>query len=342
MTNPIAEQLSRKLSQVTALLAKADSTEFPDEAKLFRAKAQELMQKYRIEEEDLIAVDPLSIQPEFLLIELCKITNPFEQSYLNLFYYVATHSEVEVAFKRNWKTGVLQAHVIGYPGDLRQVEYLFNSARLVFGERLEPQIKPELDEATNIYRLRQAGIERQRVARMIWGEEIGRKSAAHAKVGKIYKAECERRGESIALDGKGISLKDFRAAYAREFVWKVDERLRDARDAFDGTHGAVTLHGRKERVMEAFYTRFPEYRPSTEVVVAKDAPKAKQAKPRKRTKADMERSYRMYHSPAALAGGSAGKSAAEEVELKRQPRQAKLQEPESTSPAGMMKEISNW
>lgn len=342
----MARNIDSILKVVTGLLAKAEASKFPEEAKTLREKAQEMMQKYRLEEEQLIAQDPGSIEPILVEFPICKLDSPFRSEYLNLMWYIAGHSDVLATYKGDWHgTRMVIAQAVGYEGDARQTEFLFNAVKLAFAESLEPQIDSALSEAVNIYRLRQAGIERQRIARMMWGEEIGSKSSAHAKVGKIYKAECERRGEAILLDGRGISLNVFKESYAREFVWRIVDRLRDARDAVDGTFGAVTLAGRKERVQEAFWTHFPKLRPEpkTEVAVPEKAPAKKKApKPRRISAAAIERENRRYHSAAAQAGGSAGRDAADTVELTRQPRQGKLEDDFQAEVQEMRSQIGSW
>lgn len=309
------ETLEKMLGRVTALLAKADSTEFLNEEAALRSKAHELMQKYRIAEEDLIAEDATSVMPEYAEFEFCSTHNPFRMDYLRMLFHIADHCGVMTAYSTNWHTGDITVMAVGYSGDLRMLSWLLNATRLVFKERLEPEVRADLSEAENVYRLRAAGIERQRVARLIWGEEIGRKASAHARVGKIYKDECERRGEYVALDGKGLSLKGFRAAYAAEFVRVISFRLWEARQGTETTQGAIQLHGRSERISDAFYTRFPSLRPDDLPVLKED--RSKPTKPRPMTKAEEKALYNQLHSPAAVAGKHAGRAAAEEVEIAR-------------------------
>lgn len=319
--------LEKILAKVTAMLAKADSTEFPEEAKAFRAKAEQFMRQYRIEEEDLIASDQVSIEPEWMEMDICGRHNPFKNRYLNLIFAAAEHAGVQAVWGTDWKTDQIRISMCGYSGDLRMAAFLFNAARLVFKERLEPKVNPALSDEENIYRLRQSGIDRQRVAKMLWGEEEGGKHSAHAKVGRIYKQECERRGEIIALDGRGINLTEFKEAYARNFTGEFDSRLREARSGVDVAFGAVTLHGREERVKEVFYTRYPTLRPVPLPDVPEQAVEpSKPQKVRRWTKADEARYVRKYESAAAQAGQAAGKAAAAEVQIDRTPRARRLGE----------------
>lgn len=322
--------LEKILAKVTALLAKADATTFPEEAKAFRAKAEEFMRKYRIAEEDLIASDQTNISPEWMDFDVCSRHNTFKDKYLQIIFAVADHVGARAIWMTDWKTGQIRVAMCGYSGDLRMAAWLFNAARLVFKERLEPEVNPDLSEAENIYRLRQAGIERQRVARMLWGEEVGAKASAHGKVGRIYKEECARRGEPVALDGRGISLTDFRDSYARNFTNEFYRRLWEARQGADVAVGAMNLHGREERVAEAYYARYPHLRPKPKTDVENtDTKPARPVKERKWTAADEKRWYRATNSLAARAGQAAGVSAAREVEIDRTPRAQRLTDGES-------------
>jgi hypothetical protein len=58
------ERRAKKLAQVRMLLAKADSTKFPDEADTFRAKADELMAQYAIEAFEVTGHDDEHRRPE--------------------------------------------------------------------------------------------------------------------------------------------------------------------------------------------------------------------------------------------------------------------------------------
>lgn len=332
MTQPATAGM---LSKVMGLLNKADSTDFPEEAAALRAKAHELMQKYRLAEEELIAVDPTSVLPQWVEVTVCLAGSKFSQSYLNLAYYAAQHAGVRYMFNYTRLPSGEYANVLhacGYEGDLRMLEWVYASMRAVFQERLEPAVNATLSDAENIYRLRSAGITRQEVSAQVWGIET---HASLSKVGAIYKAECARRGEVAALDGRGISAAQYRTAYAANFVWEMSDRLRRARDASDGTAGALVFHGRTERVDEAFYERFDYMRPTPKTEVA-EVPEEKtpaQVKAEEKAAAKRERAAerrfqrgptqkelaarRARTSAASQAGQRAGEAAARQVELDR-------------------------
>lgn len=325
------------LSKVRALLDLAESEEalgHTEAAATMRAKAEALMVKFRIDQEELIAQDRTgtSVKPVQVAVDLARYPSEYHQAYINLFHVVARHTGCRVAYRLTHQDGkgyVYTGYTVGYEEDVRYAEMIYTAARLVFSERLEPQVQPHLSEQENVYRLRSAGIERVRIADMVWGN---RDKANLAKVGRLYKAECAKRGEEPALSGRGVTGKVYREQYAQEFPWALDARLRRARDAAGTMGGSMVLHGRAERVDEAFYELYPEYkpRPAVEQATTEQCERCAAAKKRKNdeaatcrdhkpyteTAADRARMRRLY-SPTAMAGRSAGAAAAAYVQIDR-------------------------
>lgn len=315
------------LAKIRGLIAKAESTEFPEEAATYREAAEKLIRKYRVEQEQLLetGVTRLSEVPIQITISLCPASSDFVQQYYWVWIDVAGHTEV--MYHQTWgadpETGVysLLIQVVGFEMDVKYAEMLFTSAQLVFQENLEPKVRPELDDQANAYRLRKAGLPRNRVAQMMWGSAVTgpEASAPAAKVAKLYKAECEARGENAAVSGREINAGTYRQAYASGFRTTLARRLRMAQDGADRDGGALVLGNRSALVKEAFFTAFPQYRPvpKTEAPVEKkaDSKPAKASKVRGWTKADQARHDRLHYSTAALAGRGAGEVAAREVDL---------------------------
>lgn len=323
------------LGKVRALLDTAESLRAQGNeaaADTYEAKAKALRDKYALEEEQLIAKEPTSVLPVYEAIAVVLAGSKFQQEYVNMFYYVAKHAGVRATFGWEHTPGqgyTVTAHCVGYESDLRYAELIYTNARIVFAEKLDPKVLPHLSEQANVYRLRAAGIERVRVADMVWGS---RDKANLAKVGRLYKAECKARGEEALLSGRGVTGAVYRDQYATEFTWTLDRRLRRAQDAAGQFGGGMVLHGRQERVDEAFYERYPNLRPKPAIEQATeqecerckaakkrkgdDAATCKDHKPWKPTKADIARSDR-YYSAAAQRGRQAGAAAAAHVELNR-------------------------
>lgn len=304
--------------KIRALLDKAESTTFEAEAATYRAKAEELMRKYQVEEEQLIAKDPQALLPTH---QAMKVTDSreFGNQYFSMLWFIVEHMGAKC--RASWvydpelRHSVIQATLVGYESDMRMVEVLFTSARMAFSEHLEPTKDPTLTDQVNAYRMRRAGLERNKIARLLWGSAAD-DGTAHGKVAALYKAECLDRGEKPALSGRGVNAALYRKEYAEAFVHRMWSRLKRARDAADRQGGLPQLAGREERVQEAFYTLFPEERPmpttaSTEIT---ERPKSKKARPHRITKAEM-REYDRRNRPEARAARGAGSQAADTVKI---------------------------
>ena len=338
MTEPMTAKLDTIMRRVGKLLAVADDAATgPEMAATYRAKAEAMMAEYRLAEEDLIAQDQFSILPiskDFILIDR---RSEFGQSYANMWFYIAEHCGLRTrtmwVYKGNGEYD-LKAETVGYASDLRYAEFLWNAVRLVFGAKLEPSVDRSLSDQENVYNLRSAGLERFRIATLMWGEAT---HSANAKVTRLYAAACAVRGEDAAVAGRSVSAKDYREVYAREFTIRLYYRLREARDAAGEMGGGLVLHGRKERVAEAFYVRFPAYRPEPTSERSESTPcgdcaktkhesgKCRAHRPRKMTKAERAKIDRLHYSETAQRARVAGEAAADAVQLERVARTGRME-----------------
>ena len=301
------------MAKIQKLINKADNTDNPHEATLFRTHAEELLRKYRLQEEDLIAQDATAAEPIMHSFLMHSYSSRVGQGYRDLASMIAFHTGcISVA---SYKGDGVWMNFVGYEGDVRAAEIMYASAVLVFQARIDPKVNPSLSDEENCYVLRSAGLLRREVAIMVFGDNT---PALRSKVQRHYVAACKARNEQPQVEG-GVNAKDYRVAYADGFNNGLRRALWEARDAADSTGGALVLHGRAERVQEAVYRFFPNLRPSDEPAVPE-----KDVKPYKPTKKDQERVYRRYNSPAARAGNRAGRAAATEVELDRAPRARRI------------------
>jgi hypothetical protein len=110
----------RMLSRIRALLAKAESTEFAQEAEALSGRAQELMAKYSIDHALLAAETG---QPETPGGRRIAVDNPYEAPKATLLQTVAQANRCRVVWSR--ELGLVT--VIGFPADLDAVELLFTS-----------------------------------------------------------------------------------------------------------------------------------------------------------------------------------------------------------------------
>jgi len=110
----------RLLGKIRALLAKAESTEFAEEAEALSARAQELMAKYSIDHALLAAESGHAEEPCGRRI---AVDNPYEAPKASLLQTVAQANRCRVI----WSKELGLVTVIGFPADLDAVELLFTS-----------------------------------------------------------------------------------------------------------------------------------------------------------------------------------------------------------------------
>lgn len=136
-TAPPADLDQRILDRVRALLAKAESTDFPEEAEAFTAKAQELMARHRIDHALLIAATGEREQP---ITRRVGIDNPYEAPKTLLLQVVAAANSCRAVWSKRFGF----SSVVGFPADLESTELLFTSL-LVQATRAMTQAKPSTD-----------------------------------------------------------------------------------------------------------------------------------------------------------------------------------------------------
>lgn len=315
------------LSMIQALLAKAERTDNENEKGAYWAKAHELMRKYSVDQEEALATGVgAEIKPIRSDLQVTFRRTEMREWYGQILSAITRHTGVRLAF--NYPGGgLVGATIVGYEGDVRYTEFLWSAAQMMFSTKIDPVWDDSRTESENIFFLRNAGIERRKIADTAWGN--GNTPAARNKVQRMYLKECAIRGEDARAAGLGHNTEVYREAYADAFYHTLNNRMRAARDAVDRISGAVELGGRTDRVNEAFYTIFPEYRPQprstdVEVVMTCDdckktrhsSGKCKHHRPRAWTMKDEAAYRRRTSSASAHAGQHAGQHAAEGVILR--------------------------
>lgn len=318
MTSIDSAKLDKMMRQIKQMLVLADHPNTPEhEADLARANAERLMQKYRIEESELIESGALAseaVTPGVQDIHVAPWTSEFYNTYWSILHYIADHCGVRMAQTTTAYldgVGYLTASLVGYEADLRYADVLFTNAKILFAERMEPKPLDSLSDEDNVYRMRSAGMERIRIARLLG---YGDTTSATAKVTRLYKKACEARGEHAVLTGKGNSVTAFREAYSLAFVSELANRLWTARNAVESDSKAMVLVGRKEAVDEAFYKRFPHLRPIPADRAIGENAKSKKVRQYRTTQADLKRMERLSGA-MGQAGRQAGRKAASEVSI---------------------------
>jgi hypothetical protein len=110
----------RMLNRIRALLAKAESTEFPEEAEAFTAKAQELIARHSIDAALLAATGATREEPAGCRI---GIDRPYPEAKSSLLHHVASANRCRTV----WCPEFAVTTVFGFDADLRAVEMLYTS-----------------------------------------------------------------------------------------------------------------------------------------------------------------------------------------------------------------------
>ncbi|WP_241831687.1 DUF2786 domain-containing protein [Parafrankia soli] len=108
------------LDKVRALLAKAESTSFAEEAEALTAKAQQLMARHSIDEALLAAQRTATVEP---IGRRIGIDNPYEAAKAILLNVIAGANRCHAV----WAKHLGSSTVVGYPSDIDAVELLYTS-----------------------------------------------------------------------------------------------------------------------------------------------------------------------------------------------------------------------
>lgn len=110
----------KTLTRIRALLTKAESTDFPDEADAFTAKAQDLMTRHSI---DVAMLAARAHTPSGVTARRVLIDDPYASAKVQLLDAVTRANDVRVV----WQDNVGMATTVGHPDDLELVELVFTS-----------------------------------------------------------------------------------------------------------------------------------------------------------------------------------------------------------------------
>lgn len=243
MTNT---KTAKILEKVRALLAKADSTTFPEEAETFRAAADRLMTTYAIEQWQVAkAQDGVNARPA---PEVRKfnfdwwVTSDRRSELFSLFSNTALHCRCVVAIRAGYESnrdGGFEIPVIGLSSDLDFMDLLFTHLMLQMGKQLEPKPIATVGLDENAYLLRAAGMQRSRAAKLLYDygllgpNDIPYSSLTASKEKSMrsrVRVAGERWAKANGLDSTtSVTPTVHQRSFAMGFVREVSNRMSDMR-----------------------------------------------------------------------------------------------------------------
>jgi hypothetical protein len=162
----MTENFDKMLEKVRALLAKADSTEFAGEADVFRAKADELMTRYAIEQWQLDQANTKRSQSSKPIREDWDLAIWSDSKFRNDLYWMlsslATHCRCVVGH-RGVSFGSRKMPMYGLKSDLNWLNMLYTTVALEVARRLDPAVNPNGEPGEEVFKQRQAGIDWPRI-----------------------------------------------------------------------------------------------------------------------------------------------------------------------------------
>lgn len=260
------------LDKVRALWASSEDESYPEEVRAqYRTKAEALMFLHRITLAEARQAGHNLDVPQWRTLFVCMADSSYQGSYKAFVSSLVRHCGTRGVFELTEDAAgklVWNLEVVGYTNDLNYLELLFTSCVMAFSGKLEPKWDPSLALEENVYRMRSAGMERGRIARMAWPETYKKFPAGHVhkalniRVTAIFKEMCDKYGDDPSvLLGRGNSVAVFRKSYAEAFVEELWSRLYRMRMARGAEDKAVVLKVDADSVDEAFYQRYPRLRP---------------------------------------------------------------------------------
>jgi len=260
------------LERVRELIAHADSTPYSAEADTFRAKAQELMDKFLIEEWELAQ----ETKDTSLLNPVRKDANigwwmesghrDTKQALFNMYAACARHCNVAMApekshYEYSGETG-LKMPVFGTEQDLSYLDMLFTSLMLQMGKEMKPQYDPNLSLGHNIYNARSVGMKYSDIA--IWlGKpewEVNGKPVDGGVMAREYKRHMRA---SDIFASPVVNPRTFQRNYAYGFSYRISERLREMRGEVRSDNSmALAIRDAADKAKSAMWDEFPDMNPA--------------------------------------------------------------------------------
>ncbi len=281
---------AKMLERVRALLAKADGTNFAAEADAFRAKADELMTAYAIEQWQIDAAqDGVNARPmpEKRDLDISWYYEaPFRHQLWRVFVSLAAHCRCKVFPGRGdyYKS----CPIIGLPADLDYLDLLFTHLAMDLSNKVDPKPSDRLSYEENLAMLKEAGLSwpdiayRMHKAGMLawvtttdkdrWGEEVEvpeerrhdiRKN--YAKPAHDYRRWCKKNNVPQSYTNWKTYRRNFAEGYADAIRLRLYAMRREQESAYDASHQAggmqLVVRDIYQAIEELSWDIWPELRP---------------------------------------------------------------------------------
>jgi Protein of unknown function (DUF2786) len=230
----------RVLGRIRALLAKAEATEFAEEAEALSARAQQLMAKYSIDHALLAAQEG---HPDTPGARRLAVDNPYEAPKATLLQTVAQANRCRTV----WLKELGLVTVIGFPADLDAVELLFTSLLVqANGAMLRAGGKKDAYGRSRTRAFRQSFLVSYAIR---IGERLA-EAASHAEQEAVAEQEAARQEAARQAAAQGAAQQAVTSTGGRDLVPFLAARHRAVDDAVDEMFGGKLKTNRAVRATD--------------------------------------------------------------------------------------------
>jgi hypothetical protein len=245
----------KMLERVRALLAKADSTNFPEEAEAFRAKADELMTRHSISQwaiQQAEAGRSAPIKPERRDFERAWRASKHRSDLFWMFESVANHCRCVVGHRGSHGESI---PVYGLASDLDYLDVLFTTLNLEVARNMSPPVDPNGELGAEVFKQRQAGISWPEITRKVF--RAGLVTLTKGEFTKLQ--DKDHAGDLDGMDREEVTWDDIKKIEPwdeyneyQPVKQSIKNRLANANRRYVRDHG---LQGERNYVKPEVYQR---------------------------------------------------------------------------------------
>lgn len=248
------DRTAKMLERVRALLAKAEGTNFPEEADAFRAKADELMTRFAIEQwmvdnaQSAVGARPEPVRRDF---DRSWRDSKFRADLFYMFSALANHCRCVVGTRGASYTST---PVYGLQSDLDYLDVLFTGLMVEVAKNLQPPVDPAGEVGHEVFKQRQAGIDWHAITRKVYEAGLVKLTA---KERQLLTEQHERRGYTLPTDPSWDNVKQYDWDYYGRNTFgpvrtSIKNRLANYNRRYVKEHG---LQGERNYVKPEVYQR---------------------------------------------------------------------------------------
>lgn len=239
MSDTRTEEKAIDLAQ--KLIAKAESTDHPEERDAFLKKAHQIMEAHALDMLRVMAAGKPN-QKEEMTKKTIRLFEPevvhMATGLVDLATAIAKHCRCRILLsgwqgKERWGLSII---AFGFTSDVEYYESLLTSLKLHLISEIDPPFNIDATLPENVYVMKNAGMAWKTIAfRCGFYDSIKDWNPKDSRWIRWYKEECKKRGE----EPHGSNPKSYQTNFAISYASTIRERLEEMRRLNDDSTGAA-------------------------------------------------------------------------------------------------------